>query len=157
MLRIVFLKKILLCEHIWLILNFQKLLNKNKIHTVHCISWYLFTFDVTKCQFLNFVKSCDFSWFYFPCTGALTLGKKSRRVTMAIGPVSRKVKVLHMGILLHSGSASSLQTALALTEEVRGWLPHTGNVWWVHMAKTLDFTCTTCVFAYAICLSALYR
>ena len=25
-----------------------------------------------------------------------------------------------------------------------------------HMAKTLDFTCTTCVFAYAVCLSALY-
>ena len=92
-----------------------------------------FLFDLTQFKFLDFVKSCDFSWFYFPCTGALTLGKKSRRVTVAIGPVSRKVKVLHIQILLHSGSASSLQTALALTEEVRGWLPNTGNVWWVHM------------------------
>ncbi|XP_078313322.1 superkiller complex protein 3-like [Crassostrea virginica] len=49
---------------------------------------------------------------------ALTLGKKSRRVTVTIGPVSRKVKVLHIRILLHSGSPSSLQTALALTEEL---------------------------------------
>lgn len=117
-----------ICDWFWIFKNCQTktryimyivfLIWFNKIQ----ISWF--------CQILWFFL---ISWFYFPCTGALTLGKKSRRVTVTIGPVSRKVKVLHIRILLHSGSPSSLQTALALTEEVRGWLPHTGNVWWVHM------------------------
>lgn len=53
-------------------------------------------------------------------TGTLTLGKKTRRLTIASGPVSRTVSVLQARILLLMGTPSSLQTALTDTQEVRG-------------------------------------
>lgn len=53
-------------------------------------------------------------------TGALTQGKKTRRLTVASGPVTRAVSVLQARILLHTGTPSSLQTALTRTQEVRG-------------------------------------
>lgn len=53
-------------------------------------------------------------------TGTLTLGKKTRRLTIASGPVSRTVSVLQARILLHIGTPISLQTALTDTHEVRG-------------------------------------
>lgn len=53
-------------------------------------------------------------------TGTLTLGKKTRRLTVVSGPVSRAVRFLQARILLRMGTPSSLQTALTDTQEVRG-------------------------------------
>ncbi|XP_061172794.1 superkiller complex protein 3-like [Saccostrea echinata] len=49
---------------------------------------------------------------------AINLSKKSRQLTVSSGVVSRKVKILQARILLQTRTTDSLQSALAITEEL---------------------------------------
>lgn len=103
--------------------GFQSLCNKELIQardsflkvlpdlgTTVCVQYYL------SLTYYLLHKLTDAESTVKQCT--LTLGKKTRRLTIASGPVSRTVSVLQARILLRMGTPSSLQTALTDTQEM---------------------------------------
>lgn len=103
--------------------GFQSLCNKELIQardsflkvlpdleTTVCVQYYL------SLTYYLLHKLTDAESTVKQCT--LTLGKKTRRLTIASGPVSRTVSVLQARILLHIGTPISLQTALTDTHEL---------------------------------------